>query len=81
MCPLSCGELKERQRADEREERETLLVSYVQRLDAPYKRHLIDTCACAWVTWDMYVYSWMDGWCVWRGATVGVMANLASGRF
>lgn len=62
MCPLSCGELKERQRADEREERETLLVSYVQRLDAPYKRHLIDTCVC--MGYMGHVCIFLDGWMV-----------------
>lgn len=85
MCPLSCGELKERQRGEERKERErdsTWHVSHVQRVDA-LTIGIWLMFVCALDAWDMYILGVEAEWCVLggRGVTEGVMTNLAPRQF
>lgn len=67
---------------EERGRDSTWHVSYVQSLDALTIGTWL-TRVCAWVIWDMYVYSWSWAWMgdVLWGVIEGVMTNLASRWF
>lgn len=89
MCPLSCGELRGRQRADERKEREsTWHVSYVQRVDAftiCTWLTCVCVCVCRGCMGRVCIFLDLGVWrvmcCVGGGLTVDAMANLASRWF
>lgn len=87
MCPLSCGELKERQRGEEdrkkreRERDSTWHVLYDQRVDT--LRHLIDVCVCIGCMGHACIFLELklSDVCWGRATTEGVMANLAPRQF